>query len=137
EREHVNKVSPMTISAPADDRVVRVENLGIAIASETPVQLVKDVSFTIRKGDYFALVGESGSGKSITCHSMMRLLPFKPKIDGRIIIDGKDVWSLGSRELVAFRRKSVGMVFQDPLAALNPVRTIGSQMLETLRIYYP
>ncbi len=126
----------MTIDA-TDDRICRVENLGIAIGGATPVPLVKDVSFEIRRGDYFALVGESGSGKSLTCHSMMRLLPFQPKIDGRIIIDGQDVWSLNHKQLVNFRRKSVGMVFQDPLAALNPVRTIGSQILETLKIYYP
>src|SRR5690606_34220694 len=128
--------SSMTIDA-TDDRICRVENLGIAIGGATPVPLVKDVSFEIRRGDYFALVGESGSGKSLTCHSMMRLLPFQPKIDGRIIIDGQDVWSLNHKQLVNFRRKSVGMVFQDPLAALNPVRTIGSQILETLKIYYP
>jgi len=119
------------------ERVVSVENLGIAIGGARPVQLVEGVSFEIAKGDYFALVGESGSGKSITCHTLMRLLPFKPKIDGRVVIDGKDVWALSESELRRFRRKSVGMVFQDPLAALNPVRTIGSQMLETLRLYYP
>lgn len=117
--------------------VVSVEDLNIALPVSPPLELVRNISFSIDKGDYFALVGESGSGKSITCHSMMRLLPFKPKISGRILIDGKDVLSLRSRQLVEFRRKSVGMVFQDPLAALNPVRTIGSQMLETLRIYYP
>jgi len=121
----------------ADDPVVKVENLGIAIATQSPVELVKDISFEIRKGDYFALVGESGSGKSMTCHAMMRLLPFTPRIDGRIVVDGQDVWALDKRQLLTYRRKSVGMVFQDPLAALNPVRTIGSQMLETLRIYYP
>jgi ABC-type glutathione transport system ATPase component len=122
---------------PLKEPVVSVEDLNIALPVSPPLDLVRDISFSIDKGDYFALVGESGSGKSITCHSMMRLLPFKPKISGRIIIDGKDVLALGSRQLVEFRRKSVGMVFQDPLAALNPVRTIGSQMLETLRIYYP
>lgn len=126
----------MTLDA-TDDRVCRVERLGIAIGGGTPLQLVEDVSFEIRRGDYFALVGESGSGKSLTCHSMMRLLPFPAKIDGKIIIDGQDVWSLNPRQLVEFRRKSIGTVFQDPLAALNPVRTIGSQMLETLRIHYP
>ncbi len=121
-----------------DEHVVRVERLGIAIDGGGSLpQLVRDVSFNIRKGDYFALVGESGSGKSLTCHAMMRLVPFKPRIEGKIIIGGKDVWSLNQRELVEFRRRYVGMVFQDPLAALNPVRTIGSQMLETLRIYYP
>src|SRR5690554_4665481 len=119
---------------PLKEPVVSVEDLNIALPVSPPLELVRNISFSIDKGDYFALVGESGSGKSITCHSMMRLLPFKPKISGSIIIDGKDVLKLGSRQLVEFRRKSVGMVFQDPLAALNPVRTIGSQMLETLRI---
>ena len=119
------------------ERVCRVENLGIALGGDQPIPLVEDVSFEIAKGGYFALVGESGSGKSITCHSMIRLLPFKPEFKGRIVIDGQDVWSLSRSQLIQFRRKSVGMVFQDPLAALNPVRTIGSQMLETLRLYYP
>ncbi len=124
-------------STTASDPVCVVDNLSIAIGGAEPIQLVKDISFSIPRGGYFALVGESGSGKSITCHSLMRLLPFPPKIDGRILIDGKDVWAMKHSEIIAFRRKTVGMVFQDPLAALNPVRTIGSQMLETLRLYYP
>lgn len=138
--QNVVKLTPGTErmnSTTVKERVCSVENLGIAIGGAKPVALVDDISFEIEKGDYFALVGESGSGKSITCHTLMRLLPFNPKIKGRVVIDGKDVWSLGQSELRRFRRKSVGMVFQDPLAALNPVRTIGSQMLETLRLYYP
>lgn len=121
----------------ADDRVCRVQNLGVAINGEVPIPIVDGVSFEIGKGDYFALVGESGSGKSITCHTMMRLLPFRPRISGQIIVDGQDVWSLTNRELLAYRRNTVGMIFQDPLAALNPVRTIGSQMFETLKIHFP
>jgi len=117
--------------------VCSVEHLSVAIDDDQPVGLVDDISFNIHKGEYFALVGESGSGKSITCHAMMRLLPFRPKIDGRIVVDGRDVWALDRRSLVDYRRHSVGMVFQDPLAALNPVRTIGSQMIETLRIHHP
>ena len=119
------------------ERVCSLQNLSIAIDGDRPVQLVEEISFDIHKGDYFALVGESGSGKSITCHAMMRLLPFRPRIGGRVIIDGQDVWSLNRRDLLAFRRQSVGMVFQDPVAALNPVRTIGSQILETLRLRTP
>lgn len=119
------------------ERVCSIENLSIAIDGDRPVPLVDDVSFNIHKGDYFGLVGESGSGKSITCHTMMRLLPFRPRIEGKVIIDGQDVWALNRADLLAFRRRSVGMVFQDPLAALNPVRTIGSQMLETLRLHHP
>lgn len=117
--------------------VCTVKNLGIAIDSVHPVEIVKGISFEIRKGDYFALVGESGSGKSMTCHAMMRLLPFTPVIKGQITIDGADIWSLNQRDLQRFRRRSVGMVFQDPMAALNPVRTIGSQLTETLKLYYP
>ncbi len=122
-----------TVSQP----VCVVENLGIAIGGAAPLHLVRDVSFEVPRGGYFSLVGESGSGKSITCHTLMRLLPFTPVITGRVVIDGADVWSLSPAEVIKFRRKTVGMVFQDPLAALNPVRTIGSQMLETLSIYYP
>ena len=118
-------------------RVCIVEDLGVGIDGPGGTQLVEGVSFTIRQGEYFALVGESGSGKSITCNAMMRLLPFKPRISGRIIIDGSDVWSLSDWHLRQFRRKSVGMIFQDPLAALNPVRTIGAQMIETLRLHFP
>jgi ABC-type glutathione transport system ATPase component len=128
ERMHSNTVK---------ERVCVVENLGVAVSGIEPIPLVEGVSFEIHKGDYFALVGESGSGKSITCHTLMRLLPFTPEIQGRITIDGADVWSLSPHQLRQFRRRSVGMVFQDPLAALNPVRTIGSQVLETLRLYYP
>src|SRR5690606_1327440 len=102
----------MTTTTPSEPVCV-VENLGIAISGAEPLPLVKDITFTIPRGGYFALVGESGSGKSITCHSLMRLLPFKPKIDGRILVDGKDVWALSPAELIAFRRKTVGMVFQD------------------------
>ncbi|WP_202966940.1 ABC transporter ATP-binding protein [Celeribacter indicus] len=116
-------------------RVCIVENLGVAI--EGGRQIIEDVSFTIRQGEYFALVGESGSGKSVTCHAMMRILPFRPKISGRIIVDGSDVWTLSPGHLRQFRQRSVGMIFQDPLAALNPVRRIGAQMVETLRLHHP
>jgi ABC-type glutathione transport system ATPase component len=99
--------------------------------------VVEDVSFQIEKGDYFALVGESGSGKSVTCHTLMNLLPFPAAVYGRIVVDGQKVLSLRPRELRQFRQKSVGIVFQDPMAALNPVRTIGSQIFETLRMHHP
>ncbi len=99
--------------------------------------VVEDVSFKIGRGEYFALVGESGSGKSVTCHTLMNLLPFPAATYGRIVVDGQAVLSLKPRELRRFRQKSVGMVFQDPMAALNPVRTIGSQMFETLRMHHP
>lgn len=127
---------PATATAP----LCAVRNLTVTLAGSEgrpPQTLVDDVSFTIDQGDYFALVGESGSGKSVTCHSIMRLLPPALTARGQVLFDGDDVLSKSGRDIIAFRRQSVGMVFQDPLAALNPVRTIGSQMLETLRLHYP
>ena len=117
--------------------VCKIEDLSVAIAGDSPQTLVDKVSFEIDKGDYFALVGESGSGKSITCSAIMRLLPFKANITGKIIVDNHDVWALSKNNLLKFRRHSVGMVFQDPVGALSPVSTIGAQMLETLRLYHP
>lgn len=134
------RVDTQMSSQSENERVCVVKNLGIAMrdAEGAPIlELVNGVSFSIGQGDYFALVGESGSGKSITCHSLMRLLPPALAATGSIRIAGQDVNGLSQKALQEFRRKSVGMVFQDPLAALNPVRTIGSQILETLRLYYP
>ena len=68
-------------STTLSDPVCVVDGLGIAIAGTETIQLVKDISFSIPRGGYFALVGESGSGKSITCHSMMRLLPADRRIE--------------------------------------------------------
>lgn len=122
------------------DALCSVENLRLTLSAtegKNPLVLVGDISFKIHRGEYFALVGESGSGKSLTCHSIMRLLPRPVLPTGRILFEGEDVLGYSPRQMRQFRRKSVGMVFQDPLAALNPVRTIGSQMLETLRLHYP
>jgi ABC-type glutathione transport system ATPase component len=122
------------------------EARALCVVSELTVEAVGDagtktvienVSFQIRKGEYFALVGESGSGKSVTCHTLMQLLPFRANVSGRVVIDGADVLSLAPAKLRDFRRRSVGMIFQDPLAALNPVRTVGSQLIEALRLHYP
>ena len=115
-----------------------VNNLTVEVIGDAGSKtVVQDISFQIRKGNYFALVGESGSGKSVTCHALMGLLPFHAKVSGHVVIDGADVFSLKTAGLRQFRRRSVGMIFQDPLAALNPVRTVGSQLIETLHLHYP
>ncbi len=117
-----------------------VEDLSVRLAGadgRPPRTLVDGISLRIDAGDYFALVGESGSGKSMTCHSIMRLLPQGLTASGRILFEGRDILGLRPSEMAAFRRAKVGMVFQDPFGALNPVRTIGEQMLETLRLHHP
>jgi ABC-type glutathione transport system ATPase component len=115
-----------------------VEDLRVVAHTEGGRKVVVDgVSFSFDRGDYFALVGESGSGKSVTCQALIRLLPFPAEITGRIRVAGHDVNALGGEALRRYRRSSVGVIFQDPLAALNPVRTIGAQLVETLRMHHP
>jgi peptide/nickel transport system ATP-binding protein len=136
----------MAVSRELQDQSGDAEQQALCVVSDLTVEAIGDVgaktvvesiSFQIRKGEYFALVGESGSGKSVTCHALMRLLPFRANVSGRIVIDGADVLSMTSTGLRDLRRRSVGMIFQDPLAALNPVRTVGSQLMEALRLHYP
>lgn len=98
------------------------------------VQAVRGVSFTMEEGDILGIVGESGSGKSQTCMSIMRLLQDPGKIvNGEINFDGKDIVKLSDKELQQIRGKEISMVFQDPMTALNPVYTIGNQMIEVIR----
>jgi ABC-type microcin C transport system duplicated ATPase subunit YejF len=97
---------------------------------------VDGVSFTIHRGETFALVGESGSGKSITALSVMRLLPPNARITaGRVILDGEDLLRLPEMRMNRLRSKRIAMIFQDPMTSLNPVRTIGDQIEEVLTLH--
>ena len=93
------------------------------------------MSFTLERGATLALVGESGSGKSMTCRSIIGLVP-KPGevIEGRIVFDGRDLLQLSPGELRGVRGRDIGMVFQDPTASLNPVYKVGDQIVEVLKI---
>ncbi len=94
------------------------------------------VSFTLEQGETLAIVGESGCGKSATALSLTRLLPAAAAtVTGRIWFQGKDLLSLPEDELREIRGRHIAMVFQDPMSSLNPVRTIGIQMEEMLRLH--
>jgi peptide/nickel transport system ATP-binding protein len=95
---------------------------------------VDDVSFSINKGETVALVGESGSGKSITSLSIMRLIPSPPGkiVEGSIKLEGKELLTLSEGEMCKIRGKEIGMIFQEPMTSLDPVFTIGSQIVESL-----
>jgi ABC-type dipeptide/oligopeptide/nickel transport system ATPase component len=100
------------------------------------VPAVVDVSFQLSKGETLCLVGESGSGKSLTALSIMRLVQPPGRVaSGRIVFGGRDLLSLPEREMERVRGAEIGLVFQEPMTALNPVFTIGSQIEETLRIH--
>jgi oligopeptide/dipeptide ABC transporter ATP-binding protein len=97
---------------------------------------VIDVSFDLHAGETLCLVGESGSGKSVTALSIMRLVQPPGRIDnGRIVFKGRDLRALSEREMQHVRGAEIGLIFQEPMTALNPVFTIGSQIEETLRVH--
>ena len=97
------------------------------------VHAVDGVDFELRRGECFALVGESGSGKSMTALSLMRLLPEAGRIaDGRVLLDGQDLFALPEVAMRAVRGRRVAMIFQEPSTALNPVMTVGRQIEEVV-----
>lgn len=103
------------------------------------VRAVDGVSFTLEEGEALGLVGESGSGKSMTCLSIVGLLP-RPAgeiVAGRVLLDGDDLLTKSDRELRRIRGRDVAMILQDPLTSLNPVFTIGDQVIEAIRLDEP
>jgi oligopeptide/dipeptide ABC transporter ATP-binding protein len=97
---------------------------------------VNDVSFEIRAGETLALVGESGSGKSVTALSIMRLVQAPGRIaDGRLLFKGRDLLTLGDRDMQRVRGAEIALIFQEPMTALNPVFRVGDQIAETLRVH--
>ncbi len=100
------------------------------------VPAVTNVSFGIAPGETLCIVGESGSGKSVTALSLIRLVPPPGRITaGTIGFNGRDLMTLGERDMQRVRGAEIGFVFQEPMTALNPVMTIGSQIEETLRVH--
>jgi microcin C transport system ATP-binding protein len=118
-----------------------VKNLSVrfdaSAASQTALNAVQDVSFTVKKGEFLAIVGESGSGKSVTANAIMRLLPDSAQMQGSILFAGKDLSALSEPEMQRIRGKRISMIFQEPMQALNPLHTIGRQMEEMLQIHQP
>jgi oligopeptide transport system ATP-binding protein len=101
------------------------------------VRAVNDVSFALEKGETLGIVGESGSGKSVTCYSLMRLIPQPPgRIEsGSAMFDGVDLLKISEEELRRIRGKRISMIFQDPMTSLNPYMRISEQIIEPLLIH--
>ena len=123
--------------SPAED-LLRVEHLTAVfdLPGGAAAAAVSDVSFHVAAGETLGLVGESGSGKSVTALSVLRLLQPPGRIAaGRILFKGRDLVTLGERDMREVRGAGIGLVFQEPMTALNPVFTIGSQIEETLAVH--
>jgi oligopeptide/dipeptide ABC transporter ATP-binding protein len=100
---------------------------------EGVLKAVDGLSYKLYRGEVLGIVGESGSGKSVSVLSILKLLPTNGKIEsGSIIFDGKNILNLSKEELRDLRGKDIGIVFQDPMSSLNPVITIGQQVMEPL-----
>ena len=101
------------------------------------VHAVNDVSFELKSGELLGVVGESGCGKSVTMMSLLQLLPRPPAeiVSGEVLFGGRDLLRLDERDLRDVRGGDIGFVFQDPLTSLNPVFTIGFQLIEPLRLH--
>jgi len=113
--------------------ILKIKNLSLKVGYQ---ELLKSVSFEIKRGEIFALVGESGSGKSLTSLAIMRLLPDALLVtSGDIKLKEQSLFALPEYQMQKVRGKSIAMIFQEPMSALNPVMTIGEQVAEVIEIH--
>jgi peptide/nickel transport system ATP-binding protein/oligopeptide transport system ATP-binding protein len=121
------------------DELLRIKNLKTHFfTQEGVVRAVDGVSFSIRKGETLGLVGESGCGKSVTALSILRLIPDPPGkiVDGEIHFEGRNLLELGENEIRDIRGRKISMIFQEPMTSLDPVFTIGHEIMETIRLHH-
>jgi len=122
----------MTASAAAP--LIEVEDLAVTLnTSRGPAQAVRNVGFSLRRGETLGLVGESGCGKSVTALALMGLLPDSAVVGGSIQLDGHELVGVGDADYRKLRGNRISMIFQEPMTALNPMHTIGRQVAEPLR----
>jgi len=116
------------------ENILSVRNLSTYFyMDEGVVAAVDDVSFDLSPKEVLGIVGETGSGKSVTVKSIMRLIKHPGKIvSGQIIYKGQDIMRFDEKEMYRIRGKEISMVFQDPMTSLNPLYTIGDQLMETI-----
>jgi peptide/nickel transport system ATP-binding protein len=116
--------------------LLEVGDLGVTLqTARGPGAALRGVSFAIDRGATVGLIGESGCGKSITALALMGLLPEGARVTGSIKLDGRELVGLDEHALCGLRGRRIGMVFQEPMTALNPLHTIGHQIAEPLRLH--
>jgi len=118
--------------------ILEVRSLSVYFSTEEGIiKAVEDVSFEIYPSEILCLVGESGCGKSVTALSILKLIPSPPGeiISGRIIFNGRDITKLSEKEMEKIRGNEISMIFQEPMTSLNPVFTIGDQIIEAIELH--
>jgi peptide/nickel transport system ATP-binding protein len=125
-----------TCLSPLSSPLLTVTDLRVTLhTARGPADALRDVSFSMQRGDTVGLIGESGCGKSITALALMGLLPEGARVSGSIRFDGTELTTLSEQALCQLRGGRIGMVFQEPMTALNPLHTIGRQIAEPLRLH--
>ena len=119
-----------------DSPLLKISDLTIGLPGESGFRSVlRGFDLTLGRGETFGIVGESGSGKSIAALAIMGLLPDGARTSGSIVFDGVDLLALTDRQMGDVRGRRIGMVFQEPMTALNPSQRIGRQIAETIRLH--
>ncbi len=136
---HAASVAVSGAEAAANTPFVDIQNLTVTFTGgRKPVRAVGGVSLQVRRGEVVALIGESGSGKSVTLRSLLRLhAPRHTQMSGRIRVGEHDVLALSAAALADYRGKVASMIFQEPLLALDPVYSLGAQIVESIRRHEP
>ena len=118
--------------------LLEIKDLTVQFDTEVgPLTAVNGVSLSVHEGEVLGVVGESGCGKSVTAMSILRLIPRPPGrfVNGEIVFKGRDLLSVPINELRHIRGKDIGMIFQEPMTALSPLKRVGRQMVESLRMH--
>ncbi|MGE3348500.1 MAG: ABC transporter ATP-binding protein [Ramlibacter sp.] len=116
--------------------LLEVQDLHVRLQTQRgPAEAVRGVGFSLERGETLGLIGESGCGKSITVMSLLGLLPESAQVSGSIRFDGEELVGKKDSELCRLRGNRIGMIFQEPMTALNPVHSIGRQVAEPLRLH--
>lgn len=120
------------------EKLLKVSDLVVHYELENEVvEAVNGVSFEMDRGETLGIVGETGAGKTTLALSIMRLVPEPPGrvVQGTVALDGENVLSMAKREIRQIRGKKVSMIFQDPMTSLNPVQTVGNQIMEVIKLH--
>src|SRR5574344_2112352 len=117
--------------------VVDIKNLSVGFETEVGFkEALHGITFSIKRGQMLAVVGESGCGKTLSAMSILRLLPKSAKItDGKILFNGENLLKLSEKELRKIRGAKIALIPQDPMTSLNPLYTVGNQILEIIKLH--
>ena len=120
------------------EKILEIKDLGIRFKTDDGiVNVVNGVTLELKKGEVLGLVGETGAGKTTTALAIMRLIQIPPGeiYEGSILFEGREILNMSDKEMQQIRGDKISMIFQDPMTSLNPVRTVGEQIAEVIRLH--